>query len=53
MYSVAGGPWLTIPGQAAVPSDPLELEVYRYHRFLVDEDCLDDPSSPDCEAPDG
>lgn len=51
MYSVDGGPWLTIPGQAAVPSTPLELEVYRYHRFLVDEDCLDDPSSPDCEAP--
>lgn len=53
MYSVDGGPWLTIPGQAAVPSAPLELEVFRYHRFLVEEDCLDSPDSPDCSAPEG
>lgn len=51
MYSVAGGDWLIIEGQAAVDSPPLELTIYRYHRYLVDEDCIETPESTDCEAP--
>jgi hypothetical protein len=53
MFSVNGGDWLIIPGQAAVESPPLSLTVYRYHKFLVDDDCLDNPDSPDCGPPSG
>ncbi|GAA4283877.1 hypothetical protein GCM10022261_14080 [Brevibacterium daeguense] len=53
MFSVNGGDWLIIPGQAAVSSPPLDLTVYRYHKFLVEDDCLDNPDSPDCTEPAG
>lgn len=48
MFQVDGGPWLVIEGQAAIASDPLEADIYRYHRYLVDEACNENPNGPDC-----
>lgn len=48
MFQVDGGPWLVIEGQAAVASDPVDADIYRYHRYLVDQSCDEDPTGPDC-----
>lgn len=34
-FSVDGGPWQAIPGQAAVPSDPIEIDVWRTEKELI------------------
>ena len=47
-FSVDGGPWLPIDGFAHVASNDIGIEVYRYHRYLVDEDCYSNPRGPDC-----
>lgn len=47
-FSVDGGPWLIIQGQAAVASEPISADIYRYHRYLVDESCNENPAGPDC-----
>ncbi|WP_181275403.1 hypothetical protein [Brevibacterium oceani] len=47
-FSVDGGPWLPIDGFAHVASNDIAIDVYRYHRYLVDEDCYSDPRGPDC-----
>lgn len=47
-FSVDGGPWLPIDGFAHVASNTINIDVYRYHRYLVDEDCYANPRGPDC-----
>lgn len=47
-FSVDGGPWLPIDGFAHVASNEISIDVYRYHRYLVDEDCYMNPQGPDC-----
>lgn len=47
-FSVDGGPWLPIDGYAHVASNEVTLDVYRFHRYLVDEDCYANPRGPDC-----
>lgn len=47
-FSVDGGPWLPIDGYAYVASNELSIDVYRFHRYLVDTDCTTDPGGPDC-----
>jgi hypothetical protein len=47
-FSVDGGPWLPIDGFAHVASNEIGIDVYRYHRYLVDEDCYANPRGPDC-----
>ncbi len=37
-FSVDGGPWQTIPGQAAVPSDPITMDVWRTKKELIAND---------------
>lgn len=37
-FSVDGGPWQAIPGQAAVPSDPIEIDVWRTKKQLIATD---------------
>ena len=34
-FSVDGGPWQTIAGQAAVPSNPIEIDVWRTEKELI------------------
>lgn len=47
-YSVAGGVWLPIAGEAAVTGTAAPLDVYRYHRYRVGHTCTEDPAGPDC-----
>lgn len=47
-FSVDGGPWLPIDGFAHVASNDISIDVYRFHRYLVDEDCYMNPRGPDC-----
>lgn len=47
-FSVDGGPWLPIDGFAHVASNEISMDVYRFHRYLVDEDCYMNPQGPDC-----
>lgn len=47
-FSVDGGPWLPIDGFAHVASNEISIDVYRFHRYLVDEDCYANPRGPDC-----
>lgn len=47
-FSVDGGPWLPIDGFAHVASNEISMDVYRFHRYLVDEDCYTNPQGPDC-----
>lgn len=47
-FSVDGGPWLPIDGFAHVASNEISIDVYRFHRYLVDGDCYMNPQGPDC-----
>lgn len=47
-FSVDDGPWLPIDGFAHVASNEISIDVYRFHRYLVDEDCYMNPQGPDC-----
>ncbi|MFB9777618.1 PKD domain-containing protein [Brevibacterium otitidis] len=47
-FRVDGGPWEDIPGTADVPSTPVPIDIYRYVRYLVDEECEANPDGPDC-----
>lgn len=47
-FRVDGGPWEDIPGTAEIASTPVPVEIYRYVRYLVDEDCTTNPDGPDC-----
>ncbi len=47
-YRVGNGGWQDIPGTAAVASPGLPLTIYRYHKYLVSDDCKRNPAGPDC-----
>lgn len=47
-YRYGDGEWLPIDGTASVESAPLDITVYRYHRYRVDDDCRADPHGTDC-----
>lgn len=47
-FSVAGGAWQDIPGTAAVSSQPLNITIYRHHKYLAQDDCLTKPTASDC-----
>lgn len=49
-YSVAGGAWLPIGGQASVTGASTPLDVYRYHRYRVGHTCHEDPHGTDCRS---
>lgn len=47
-YSVNGGPWIPIAGQAAVQSEPHLISIWRSDNRLVDGTCAEDPSAWGC-----
>ncbi len=47
-FRVDGGAWEDIPGTAEIASTPVPVEIYRYVRYLVDENCTKNPDGPDC-----
>lgn len=47
-YSVNGGPWIPIAGQAAVQSEPHLVSIWRSDNRLVDGTCADNPSAWGC-----
>ncbi|WP_458116927.1 hypothetical protein [Arthrobacter sp. D2-10] len=48
-YSVNGGPWIPIAGQAAVQSEPHLISIWRSDNRLVDGTCADNPSAWGCK----
>ncbi|MHA7245610.1 hypothetical protein [Arthrobacter tecti] len=48
-YSVNGGPWIPIAGQAAVESEPHPISIWRSDNRLVDGTCEEDPSAWGCQ----
>ena len=47
-YSVNGGPWIPIAGQAAVESEPHLIGIWRTDNRLVDGTCAQNPSAWGC-----
>lgn len=47
-YSVNGGPWIPIAGQAAVESEPHLISIWRSDNRLVDGTCSQDPTAWGC-----
>lgn len=47
-YRVNNGAWKSISGVASVTTSRPEFKVYRYHKYLVGDDCLRNPEGPDC-----
>ncbi|WP_323961428.1 hypothetical protein GC088_06220 [Arthrobacter sp. JZ12] len=47
-YSVNGGPWTPIVGQAAVESEPHLISIWRSDNRLVDGSCTQDPTAWGC-----
>lgn len=47
-FRVGSGGWQDIAGTAAVGSSALPLTIYRYHKYLVEDDCAKNPDGPDC-----
>lgn len=47
-YSVNGGPWIPIAGQAAVQSEPHLVSIWRSDNRLVDGTCAENPSAWGC-----
>lgn len=48
MFKVGDGAWQSISGGADIPSTPVNLRVYRFHKYLVNNSCEQDPTGPDC-----
>lgn len=48
MYKIGNSPWMTIPGSTDIPSRNAELRIYRFHKYLVNKSCKEDPTGPDC-----
>ncbi|NJC22051.1 hypothetical protein BJ994_001127 [Arthrobacter pigmenti] len=48
-YSVNGGPWIPIAGQATVNSEPHLISIWRSDNRLVDGTCEEDPSAWGCQ----
>ncbi|MHA7271872.1 PKD domain-containing protein [Arthrobacter sp. TMT4-20] len=47
-YSVDGGPWLPVAGQARVTSEPHLMSIWRSERHSVAETCLENPQGIGC-----
>lgn len=47
-YSVDGGPWLPVAGQARVSSEPHLMSIWRSERHSVAETCLENPRGIGC-----
>ncbi|GAA1128225.1 hypothetical protein [Arthrobacter flavus] len=47
-YSVDGGPWLPVAGQARVSSEPHLMSIWRSERHSVAETCLENPQGIGC-----
>lgn len=48
-YSVNGGPWIPIAGQAAVESEPHLISIWRSDNRLVDGTCAENPNAWGCK----
>lgn len=48
-YSVNGGPWIPIAGQAAVESEPHFISIWRSDNRLVEGTCAENPSAWGCK----
>lgn len=48
MYKIGNSAWMTIPGSTDIPSHNAELRIYRFHKYLVNRSCKEDPTGPDC-----
>ncbi len=48
-YSVNGGPWIPIAGQAEVQSEPHLMSIWRSDNRLVDGTCKDNPNAWGCK----
>lgn len=48
-YSVNGGPWIPIAGQATVESEPHFISIWRSDNRLVDGTCAENPSAWGCK----
>ncbi|MUK02019.1 hypothetical protein GM708_08775 [Vibrio cholerae] len=50
-YSVDGGPFQPVAGEAAVVSEPHLMSIWRTEGHSVSEDCIENPTGIGCEAP--
>ncbi|WP_422390062.1 hypothetical protein [Arthrobacter sp. N1] len=50
-YSVDGGPFQPVAGEAAVVSEPHLMSIWRTQGNSVSENCIENPSGIGCEAP--
>ena len=48
MYKIGDSPWITIPGTTDIQSPNAQLRIYRFHKYLVNKSCKEDPTGPDC-----
>lgn len=48
MYKIGDSPWITIPGTTDIQSSNADLRIYRFHKYLVNRSCKEDPTGPDC-----
>lgn len=48
MYKIGDSPWITIPGTTDIQSSNADLRIYRFHKYLVNKSCKEDPTGPDC-----
>lgn len=47
-FSVDGGPWLPIPGEANVASEPVSISVWRSETYNYADNCLENPNGAGC-----
>lgn len=47
-YSVDGGPWQPVAGEAAVASEPHLMSIWRSERHSVAENCIENPDGVGC-----
>jgi hypothetical protein len=50
-YSVDGGPFQPVAGEAAVVSEPHLMSIWRTEGHNVSENCIENPTGIGCEAP--
>lgn len=48
MYKIGDSPWITVPGTTDIQSPNAQLRIYRFHKYLVNKSCKEDPTGPDC-----
>ncbi|WP_162144887.1 PKD domain-containing protein [Arthrobacter castelli] len=47
-YSVDGGPWRPVAGEAAVPSDPHLMSIWTSETSLYADNCIENPNGAGC-----